>query len=158
VEKVAGSLAVQSKQHDALSERVVGVERKTWDLEDRSKRNNLLFYGVQKKPDETTAICEATLKELFADKLGLAEDIELDRAHRVSNKPDSPLIARCTFYKDKIKILKARTKLKGSDIFISEDFSRGVREVRKKLNEFRKIKKSCRRTSVYGVRSLVHRR
>ena len=32
-----------------------------------------------------------------------------------------------------MKILKTKTKLKGSDVFIGEDFSSRVREIRRKL-------------------------
>ncbi|KAL8580697.1 hypothetical protein ACOMHN_004738 [Nucella lapillus] len=37
------------------------------------------------------------------------------------------------FLKDKVSILKAKWKLKGSDLFIGEDFSLRVRTLRKKL-------------------------
>lgn len=63
----------------------------------------------------------------------MSEDVCFDRVHRLSLKPDSPVIAKCTFYKDKEKILKDRYKLKGSSIFIGEDFSLRVREIRKQL-------------------------
>ena len=73
------------------------------------------------------------LKDLITDKLDLADKIQFDRVHHLNATPNSPVVARCTFYKDKVKILKAKTKLQGSDIFIGEDFSSRVRDIRRKL-------------------------
>ena len=43
------------------------------------------------------------------------------------------MVAHCTFFKDKVKTLKAKTKLQGRDVFIGEDFSSRVRDIRRKL-------------------------
>ena len=124
-----------------LLERVARVEKHADDLEGRSRRNNLLFYGLDSEEGETQEDLELRVKEVLTDKLELAEDIEFDRIHRVSAKRNSPVIAKCTFYKQKVTVMKAKHKLQGSQIFIGEDFSRGVREIRKKLSKFAKEKK-----------------
>lgn len=117
-----------------LRERVEKVELKADDLEGRSKRNNLIFYGIPRQENEPRDFCEGALKDLCVDKLDMVEDISFDRAHRLNAKPDSPIIARCTFYKDKEAILAAKKKLKGSDVFVGEDYSYRVRQIRKKLS------------------------
>jgi hypothetical protein len=61
--------------------------------------------------------------DLITDKLELAQDFQFDRVHRLSSKPDAPVIARCTFYKQKMDLLKAKRKL----------FSLRVRDIRRKL-------------------------
>lgn len=133
-------------QRDELLQRMEKLERKTDDLEGRSKRQNLVFFGMKRMPGETNVSNEQRLQELFTDKLELSDDVPMDRVHRVSDSPNSPLIARCTFYKDKIKILKAKKKLKGTNIFIGEDYSVGMREVRKKLSVIMKAKKAAGQT------------
>jgi hypothetical protein len=75
---------------------------------------------------------------MLTDKLELSHEVQFDRVHRLSGKPDSPIIARCCFFKDKVRILKEKRRLKGSDIFIGEDFSSLVRETRRKLSPFLK--------------------
>jgi hypothetical protein len=62
----------------------------------------------------------------------------MDRVHRLGSKQKAPIIARCTFFKDKVCVMKAKQKLKGTDYFIGEDFSKGVREKRKLLSPFLK--------------------
>ena len=37
------------------------------------------------------------------------------------------------FFKDKVKILKAKRKLQGTNVFIAKDFSSRVRDVRRRL-------------------------
>jgi FtsZ-binding cell division protein ZapB len=133
----------QLKDHrDALWTQLDKVQRKVDDLEGRSKRSNLIFYGLDKERNETNETLEGRVKDLLSDRLGMAENVEFDRVHRISNKPDSPVIAKCSYYKQKVKILKLKNKLKGSDIFIGEDFSQNVRETRKKLTDIMKSLKS----------------
>eukprot|EP00745_Piridium_sociabile_P033839 TRINITY_DN5818_c0_g2_i1.p3 TRINITY_DN5818_c0_g2~~TRINITY_DN5818_c0_g2_i1.p3 ORF type:complete len:146 (+),score=28.95 TRINITY_DN5818_c0_g2_i1:598-1035(+) len=103
------------------------------DLEGRSKRNNLLFYGLPKLPNETSVNCEGMLCDLLTDKLDITDTVEFDRVHRLNAKSDSPVIARCVFFKHKMNILKSKAKLRGSDIFIGEDFSQRVRDIRRRL-------------------------
>ena len=137
------------KENDKLSERLTRVERKADDLEGGARRNNLLFYGLDREDNETANDCEERLRELCTDQLELAEDIEFDRVHRVGTKQNAPIIARCTHYKDKIKILRAKQKLKGTPVFIDEDFSERVRGVRKKLRKIRgELSKSGKRVTV----------
>ena len=125
------------RQNNAdLNEKMKKLEKKTDDLEGRSRRNNLIFYGVAKEDDETSSSCEDRLREIFTDRLELSEDIMLDRVHRLSDKPSAPLIARFTYFKHKTAVLRAKHKFKGTNIFVSEDFSEAVRDVRKKLRSF----------------------
>lgn len=121
------------KTNNTLTEKLEDCEKRIDDLEGRSKRNNLIFYGLPRRENETPADCEGLLQDLFTSKLNLTDHVELDRAHRLNAKPDSPVIARCAFYKQKVKVLKAKSKLKGSNVFIGEDFSRGVRDLRRRL-------------------------
>ena len=136
VEVLKAQVGELQNENKSLKERMSRIENKSDDLESRSRRNNLLFYGMERGQGETNKDCEERLRDLVTDQMELANDVEFDRVHRVGSKPDSPIIARCTFYKDKVAILKAKKKLKGSNIFVGEDFSQGMREVRRKLSTF----------------------
>ena len=82
------------RMNSDLCDRVEKLENKTDDLEGRSKRNNLLFFGVTRAENETNDLCEQMLKDLTEKKMGVS-GIEFDRVHRLNAKPDSPIIARC---------------------------------------------------------------
>ena len=110
------------------------TEKKLEDLENRSRRNNLIFHGLTPdKENETWDDCERLVKKLISGKLGLGcDNISFERVHRIG----SSIIAKFTMFKDKERVMRHRNKLKGSNIFVSEDFSLGVRETRKRLLPF----------------------
>ena len=118
------------------------TERKIVDLEDRSRRNNLRINWISEKENETWYECEQEVQSLIKDKLGIAENIVIERAHRVKKKgnsdnPGKPrtIVCRSLNYKDKTNILKNAKNLKGKNIFINKDFSRETMELSKELWE-----------------------
>ncbi|KAL8573802.1 hypothetical protein ACOMHN_019076 [Nucella lapillus] len=118
------------------------MERKTDDLGGRSKRNNLILSGIPRHENKTQAECEGVLNDIIVDKLELTGSFEFDHVHRLNSKTNSPVIARSTFFKDKQKILKAKVKLKGTQMYVGEDFSLRVREIRKNLTPHSKKARS----------------
>lgn len=131
-------------ENEELKSKIDRLERAQDDLEGRSRRNNLIFYGLHKTEGETAEDCELLVKEVLTDKVELAEDFEFDRVHRLGTSKNSPIIARCTFYKQKSIILKAKRKLQETDntISIGEDFTKRVRDIRRKLIPFLKTAKA----------------
>ena len=76
---------------------------------------------------------------MFAQKLGL-DGIEIERAHRVkhnsrdsnTNRPRT-IVVKLLRFKDKTKIFQNANKLKGQSIFINNDFSKAMLELRNDL-------------------------
>ena len=127
-------------------ERLEFTERKIVELEDRSQRNNLRIDGITEKENKAWDECEQEVQSLIKDKLGIAENIIIERVHRIKKKGNSensgkPRTIVCRFlnYKDKTYILKNAKKLKGKNIFINEYFSHDTMELCKELWE--KVKK-----------------
>ena len=134
VHELKAENSVLTEKNNDLTARVSYLELKCDDLENRSRRDNLIFYGIKKVADrESSEDCESLVKDVISNKLKVKDDVQFDRVHRLGPKTDSPIIARCSFYKQKIKILKGKELLKGTNIFIGEDFSQRVRELRRKL-------------------------
>ena len=113
---------------------------KTDDLENRSRRSNLCFEGIDevaKDANETWQQSEDKVKTIISDKLELdSDDIPIERAHRVGARKDRKprtIVVKFLRYKDREKVLKSRRKLKGSKVVIREDFSDRVAEKRKQL-------------------------
>ena len=104
------------------------VENKLVELEDRCRRFNLRIDGVKETSNGTWEKCEEYLETLFKDKLGIEENIIIERAHRTKSSSEGrrskPRTIFCKFhnYKDKVKVLKNAKKLKGTNISINEDF------------------------------------
>ena len=97
---------------------------------------------------EAVSSCEALVKNIFSDFMGLDENVEVMRAHRtiVQNRRGGatrarPIHVALLRFTDKQYVLRnAAAKLKDHpfqevNLFISDDVSRKVREDRKKLKE-----------------------
>ena len=140
-------LSLEDKAHKS---RVDKLAKKLDDLENRSKRNNVVFWNIPEgTEDEST--CEELIRDILVNHMNLERDIDIMRAHRTTIKNrqsrrngeqlSRPIHAALLRYPDKQFILRnVATKLKdnpyeGAKIFISDDVSKGVREERKKLKE-----------------------
>ncbi|XP_047141104.2 uncharacterized protein MAL8P1.12 [Hydra vulgaris] len=115
------------------------LTKKTIDLENRSRRNNLRIDGVKEKAGETWTECEDTVKDIFKNQLKINSEVVVERAHRVGKTKDSKIprtiVLKLLNYQDKNKILNAVKNLKGTGVFINEDFAKETIESRKKLWE-----------------------
>ena len=121
------------------------------DLENSSKRNDVVVWGVKEGCEsDFSSIEEFIEKELFTNHMQLEEGIEVMRAHRTGVKRNSlnsdtpkprPIHVCLLRYTDKSYILKnAAAKLKNNkykdfSVFISDDVSRRVRIERAELRK-----------------------
>nr|XP_037282348.1 uncharacterized protein LOC119175530 [Rhipicephalus microplus] len=112
------------------------------ELEDRSRRDNLIFFGIADNVSEGWAQSEKIITDLISQKLDLNLSNEaIQRAHRlgayVPNKC-RPIIVKFQSSKIKDNVFYQRKKFQPSKVSVSEDFSRATRQCRKKLHEFGK--------------------
>ena len=130
-----------------LSERVACVEKKVDDnlaaiqarldnLEGQSRRSNIILYGVPEADQESWEQTETRFKEVVSGKLGVQHEVHIERCHRLGRKQQNksrPIIAKMTFFKDKVRVMAQAHKLKESNLALSDDYTKAVREKRKKL-------------------------
>ena len=115
------------------------VTNKLTDLEDRSWCNNLKIDGISESRNDTWQECEGEIQTVFNEKLGL-KNVQIERAHcskrsKRNNNSEKPRIIGCKLlnYKQKEEILRNTKKLKGSNIFINDDFCHEMMQHQKKL-------------------------
>ena len=140
-EKMQQQLDSVMKENKELKEKVQQLEDKMDDMEGRSRRNNLLFHGIPTPSGrtETWTDCEEAVKKVIKDKMGIDEDVEIERAHRLrGGRSPQPIIAFFSRFKQKEKVLWERRKLKDTGVAVSEDFTLRVREKRRQLLPFLK--------------------
>lgn len=143
------------------------LNEKHEQLESQSRRQNLIFYDIKESHKETWEQSEQVVRDYIRDELSMNEsDIRIERAHRLysKNKP-RPLIVKFSFYKDKETVLKKYREItkaarnqrnhddnisgpgsdrhndvssSGSNVRISEDFPKRVRNIRALLIPFLK--------------------
>ena len=122
---------------------VTKTKKKLADLEDRSRRNNLRFYGFQEETNETWEEGESILTDFVKEKLEIEEDILIERAHWTgkiqrndgTRNRKRTIVVKFLNFKDKSRILHTyrEKKLWKEKIFINEDFPEETASIRKGL-------------------------
>ncbi|CAN7949144.1 unnamed protein product, partial [Ixodes pacificus] len=106
------------------------------DLENRSRRNNIIVYDVPEAANETAESLQSqVVNGIFGEKLGVCIT-STERLHRIGKRTahrPRPVIVKLFNFSEKTLIFKNCRKLKGSSISVSEDFSERVRGIRKNL-------------------------
>lgn len=135
-EKAASTLQRIDARVSQVEKSIESLEGKLVELEDRSRRNNIIVFGVTEKADEThDDLMESVIEGVFRNMLGVPVS-SAERIHRIGhNQPSKtrPVIVKLIDYREKINILKNCYKLKGKKVSVSEDFSAPTRQRRKKL-------------------------
>lgn len=125
------------------------IRDKIDDLENRSRRSNVLFYGIADGgPTESWEAVQKIVTDFCQNQLGLTVT-SIARAHRLGRfLPDKtrPIIAKFFNDKEVEAIISRGSKLKNTLFGLSRDFSKPVREKRRNLLQFSKtIKKESDR-------------
>ncbi|XP_070543694.1 uncharacterized protein [Ptychodera flava] len=123
---------------DDMRKSINEIKKEKDDLENRSRRNNLVFFGItQDRTNENWEDSEDKITQVIRNQLGIADNVEFERVHRMTTAPPvrdcKPIVARFRSFKDREKVLRNAFKLKNTNISVSEDFSRRVRRIRSKL-------------------------
>ena len=127
------------------------------DLELYSRRNCLRIYGLAGSANEDT---DAVVMDLVKEKLGIEltpEDI--DRSHRLQvkhtegSRGPNPLLVKFTRYNMRDKIYRARSKLRGTSIFVNEHLTRDRQALFGKVRSSRSVRKAW--TSDFKITALT---
>ena len=137
----------QDVETKADKSHVLELENRITDLQNRSRRNNIVIWNVPEGREKDTFMVEFVKRSLLIDhmKLENAENIEIMRAHRtptaIRRDASQPRPIHLLKYTDRQYILANAAKcLKenqydGSSLYISDDVTKDVLEQRKKLKE-----------------------
>ena len=113
---------------------------KVTDLESRSMRDNLLFYGVPEGGN--TENCELMIKNVMAEKLNIPDvhTIMFDRVHRVgsaSHNKVRPIVAKFHYYNQREIVRQASydraEELKNHNLGVGIQWPQQIRDARKAL-------------------------
>ena len=145
------------------------------DLENRSRRNNLVFFGVPERDGRGEENCFETVIDLLQNFVGI-EDVSkyIERCHRTPSYRNrsaelitKPRVIHVAFssYVIKEKVRKASIekfksmKYKDSKIFVNVDLSARVLQLRKNLmGQFMKLKKEGKKPFFVFPASIKYRK
>ncbi|RZF41712.1 hypothetical protein LSTR_LSTR017691, partial [Laodelphax striatellus] len=137
-------------QVEALKVQNEFIVRRVENLENRSRRNNLIFRGL--KYECATADYARIVRDFCVSHVGARAETWVNRAHALGKKIDNgPIIAQFPDDQDIQFITRNSRKLKGTRFVIHKDFAFDTRKRRSKLfRVFGELKKR-----VPGVRVSV---
>lgn len=118
---------------DDHSARLTLLEYKSIDMEARSRRNNLIFGGIQEDKDEN---CHVTISNFLRDHLDITTSPSMARAHRLGRfKRDStrPIIVNFLDTRHTEAIISVANKLKNTKFNINRDFPKEIADARRVL-------------------------
>ncbi|KAH8036891.1 hypothetical protein HPB51_006330 [Rhipicephalus microplus] len=141
IEQMSGDLAAVSDAAERLMSQQDVLQSRLDDLEDRSRRSNLLVHGIPNSRESWQDTEEKTLAALSSATGKAITGNDVDRVHHIgtfSSSKTRPVIIKFRSFKMKEAILSDRAVLKTKDIAVSEDYSVATRQARKKLVEFGK--------------------
>ncbi|XP_075740654.1 sphingosine-1-phosphate lyase isoform X5 [Rhipicephalus microplus] len=138
-DKLTSSLALIHEMNlriDILEATVRQQAERLVEYENRSRRNNLLVFGLAEKSIESESdLMVSVVDKIFKEKLDV-EVKTIERIHRMGKvQPGKvrPVIMKFYDYREKERVMKNCPKLKGSPISISNDYASETVEVRRKL-------------------------
>ena len=131
------NIVTLTEKNDSLQKEVAAMKHKVLQLETQSKKENLIFTGIaESKSKETWKDCETKIIDILTKNLEITNDIKFEKVYRMGPYTPGrmrPIIAKFSFYKDRENVWAKRTKLKGSKIWISEDYPTEIAEARRQL-------------------------
>ena len=126
---------------DRNMECIKRLEQRIDNLEDYSRRDNLLFYGFTEQFNEdcTELVKDLICKKILANNVNAAE-IKFVRAHRLgkfngSGAKPRPIIVKFREFSDKMKVFMSKKHLKNSPYVVTEDFSANTNSQREFLQD-----------------------
>ena len=136
---------------------------KSIDQEARSRRNNLIFWGISENYDEN---CFSLIREFIKNHIDLdADRMYLARAHRLGQRkigyrnPKRPIIVHFRDFCDVEDIMSRSYLLKNSQFSVGYDLPKEINEARKRLwEETKRIKSKQPRSKcqiVYPAKLIV---
>ncbi|KAL8569802.1 hypothetical protein ACOMHN_006528 [Nucella lapillus] len=150
VDELSNKCEAVEAENGKLQSRVADLEEKLDMAENRSRRCNLLFWGIPTAVRETWEDCEKKMMDIIHNKMEIDDNIVIDRAHRVGT---AIIVAFC-FFKDKQRVLSCGNRLKGTNISMREDFSQAVRRKRQGLFSLQKSFKNDGKRAVLNFDKL----
>ena len=112
---------------DGIKQNLMDLDNSIDYLENQSRRNNVVFDGVEENEKETWQESEEKVMTIIEDTMKL-DGVKIERAHRVGkNRPRGrQIVVKFQNFKDRELVLRNGKRLKGSSIYVREDLSNKI--------------------------------
>ena len=149
---------LEDKSRDELQRLDSRINRQ----EDYSRKHNLRIDGLDESKSETSQQTEIKVLNMFQQYFDVS-NIEIDIAHRIksssNHKNNQTILVRLKKLSDRDFILRNKSKLKNSKIFINEDLCEETLKLRKvKIPEMKTARESGKIAYFVGDKLIIKNR
>ena len=105
-------------------------------LENQSRRNNIRIDGLSEEENESWETTAEKVKHVLREKLDLAAEPDIERAHRVgrvvagSRRRPRTIVCRLRDWRQKDSIIRSARRIKPAGLFFNEDLAKETMEKR----------------------------
>lgn len=137
MELLMKDVEVTKQENVQLKKQVAEQHQKIQDMEKEIRRKNIVIKGVEDKYEEKSEEINEKLKAVFEQmKINIDSNADIDEVkrmgkHRVGIR--RPIIVKMLSGRKKTEILKQTKALRGTDIWIEEDYPKEILKERKSL-------------------------
>lgn len=139
-EKIESERTTACAETKTMQEKLTKMTEKADYLEGQTRMNNLVMDGIPETQNESSKETEDKVRRVINERLHLdSSQMVIERAHRTGNpslysgKRPRPIVIKFLRYKDKMAVLGKAKDLKGTNIYVNEDYTEAVRQKRKEL-------------------------
>lgn len=120
-----------------LKKQLIQQEQKIKEIEQEIRRKNIVIKGLEDREDEMGEEINQKLKKIFIKmEVKIDDNIDIEEVRRIGKYKrgtNRPILMKMARSKKKFEILKQTKTLRGTDIWIEEDYTKEVQEERKLL-------------------------
>lgn len=124
-------------ENKSMKEQIIGQERKIEALEREARRRNLVFKGIDEDEKEEPKVTkEKVIKTVERLGIKIEPEADIDETRRLGRPiigKTRPILLKLTTGDKKIEILKNSKALKGTNIWIDEDYTKETQQERQQL-------------------------
>lgn len=129
IKEIKEANGILAKKYDDLEKRLESQNETILQLQRQVNSNNLIIFGIKENEEEDNV--EDSVMVMIKSKLQVdMRDGEIDQLYRLGKKQANrirPIKVCFASNGAKSKILKNRTKLAGTDIYVNEDLPKALR-------------------------------
>ena len=121
-----------------LQSKSTTVQSQANNMETYSRRDNIIIYGIKEPTNESSVLCEKTVKQLFVDQLNFTREeaaaVSFVRCHRLYDRRATrkPIIVRFQNYCDREKVWSHKSAITDKFVRLGEDFPKQIAYNRRK--------------------------
>ena len=157
-ENESNYIGLQQKLSETTEENRI-LKEKLLHLDWYTRRENLKFKGILEDENESSLITQRKIRDLIINKLKLdaGKNMIFQRCHRLrkTTSANADIIGRFSWYGDRESVWNNRSMLKGSDIYINEDFPEEMEKRRTRLYPILKAARSKKMKATLNKDKLI---